>query len=65
MEDQPKQKRKRKPQHRAGTVGFGIAIGAGIGAALNNMGVGIAIGIAIGIALDGGYTWKTGKEKKW
>ena len=32
-------------------IGAGLAIGVGIGAAMDNIGVGIAIGIAIGAAM--------------
>ena len=32
-------------------IGIGIALGIGIGAALDNMGLGIAIGIALGAAI--------------
>lgn len=34
-----------------GWIGIGIALGAGIGVALDNIGLWIAIGIALGVAI--------------
>lgn len=42
----------KKPKRPARMIGAGLAIGVGVGVALDNIAVGIAIGLAIGVALD-------------
>ena len=47
--DQEKEKKGKRPPHY---LGAGLAIGVGVGVALDNIAVGIAGGLAIGAALD-------------
>jgi len=42
----------KKPKRSPRYIGAGLAIGAGVGVALDNIAVGIAVGLAIGVALD-------------
>lgn len=49
------EKKKRAPMY----IGAGLAIGAGVGVALDNIAVGIAVGLAIGVTMDNYH-----KEKK-
>lgn len=45
----------------AGWLAIGIALGGGLGAAMDNRAIGIAIGVALGAAL---MAWQTGEQKK-
>jgi len=53
------EKKKRPPMY----IGVGLALGAGIGVALDNIAVGIAVGLAIGVTLDNYHKEKDGDEK--
>ena len=44
-------KRNTKTNRSASYLGAGLAIGAGIGVALDNIGLGIALGLLVGYAL--------------
>jgi F0F1-type ATP synthase membrane subunit c/vacuolar-type H+-ATPase subunit K len=48
--DGPEQTPKKKGSRRM--IGAGLAIGIGVGVALDNMAVGVAVGLAIGVAMD-------------
>lgn len=52
-------KRKRPPRY----IGAGLAIGAGVGIALDNIAVGIAIGLAIGVALQSYHKEKNATDE--
>ena len=57
-------KKKNDGKWNQGTgIAMGVAIGTGIGVALNNIGIGIAIGVAIGAGLDAAYARKPSKEE--
>ena len=45
------QNNKKDVQEAGRFIGIGIALGAGIGVALDNIGLGIAIGIVFGVAI--------------
>ena len=47
----------------ASYLGAGIAIGAGIGVAVDNIGAGLAVGIAIGVALSRKQTRRDKADK--
>lgn len=59
-EDEDKTKGSEKKDQR--WIAIGLALGTGIGAAMDNIGLGIAIGIAIGAALMTSGTPLGGKK---
>ena len=54
-------KRKKKPGH---WIGFGVAIGAGMGVALGNIALGMGVGVALGAAMAVGQKKKSNRLNK-
>lgn len=46
------EKQKSRTKRSPNMIGVGLALGAGIGVALDNIAVGVAVGLAVGAALD-------------
>ncbi len=61
MNNHPKEGGGKRPAHY---LGAGLAIGAGVGAALDSIGAGIAIGLALGAALSEREKRKSDKPDK-
>lgn len=55
-------KQRSEDQHLTWGIAVGVAIGAGLGVAMDNLAMGVGIGIAIGAGI--GYAWsEQGKDK--
>jgi len=65
MTNQPaKPPEEKKVNYMALGIASGVALGAGIGVAMNDLAIGIGIGVALGVAIGAGMQEQAKKKKE-